>query len=485
MARRDNDDRLSSGAVGMNASATPRRRPTQKKQKRSRGNSPARTNAQALSRNSSIDHYASRRKARNRKGHVKVFLIVLVAVLVAAAGGAFAYMTHINSNLNSGVTNDLLEQLTTTEAGEPFYMLLLGVDKDEDRAGGSEYGNDSSAYRTDTIILSRIDPKNKKVTLISIPRDTYVDLGDHGKQKINSAYSIGGAPYTVQVVSDFAGVNISHYAEIDMDGFAAVVNAVGGVDVDLPAGPQHLDGQTAALLGRCRHGYDQYGGGDFYRAANQRMLIGAVLKKVMGSDPVTLASTISTLTSYVTCDMPVTDIVGLATNFIGIDVDNDVYSALCPTISKYVNNLWYEVCDTTSWQKIMSRVDQGLSPYEGESEDPTHGVAGSVGASGNNGQAQTTEASGNADNNVLVLNAAGVDGMAGSIATTLKNYGYTATADTASSTQSQSLVVYNGDANKALADEVAGKLGLTSKSNDGSYSNAHGVIVYLGTDQAS
>ena len=64
-----------------------------------------------------------------------------------------------------------------------------------------------------------VDPE--KVTLISIPRDTYVDLGEHGKQKINSAYSIGGAPYTVQVVSDFAGVNISHYAEIDMDGVTA------------------------------------------------------------------------------------------------------------------------------------------------------------------------------------------------------------------------------------------------------------------------
>ena len=483
----------------MRASATPHVRPTSSKRKKSRGDSPSRTSAQALSRNSSIDHYSSQRKARNRKGRVKVFLIVVVAILLAAAGGAFAYMQHINSNLNSGVTNDLLEQLTTTEAGEPFYMLLLGVDKDEDRASGSEYGNDFSAYRTDTIILSRIDPKNKKVTLISIPRDTYVDLGEHGKQKINSAYSIGGAPYTVQVVSDFAGVNISHYAEIDMDGFAAVVNAVGGVDVDLPvavsdpdyteidlpAGPQHLDGQTAALLGRCRHGYDQYGGGDFYRAANQRMLIGAVLKKVMSSDPVTLASTISTLTSYVTCDMPATDIIGLASNFAGIDVDNDVYSALCPTISKYVNNLWYEVCDTTSWQKIMSRVDQGLSPYEGESEDPTAGVAGSVGASGTGTQAQTSDSTGNADNNVLVLNAAGIDGMAGSIATTLKNYGYTATADTASSTQSQSVVIYNGDANKSLADEVAGKLGLSSKSNDGSYSNAHGVIVYLGTDQAS
>ena len=70
------------------------------------------------------------------------------------------------------------------------------------------WGDSDANFRADTIILARVDPKNKKITLISIPRDTMVDLGEHGKQKINSAYSYGGASGMVEAVSKLANVNI-------------------------------------------------------------------------------------------------------------------------------------------------------------------------------------------------------------------------------------------------------------------------------------
>ncbi|CDD78428.1 cell envelope-related function transcriptional attenuator common domain protein [Cryptobacterium sp. CAG:338] len=83
-------------------------------------------------------------------------------------------------------------------------------------------------------ILARVDPKEKEVTLISIPRDTQVDIPGHGTQKINAAYAFGGASLAVDTVSELAGVPISHYAEIDFDGFKAVVDALGGIEVDVP-----------------------------------------------------------------------------------------------------------------------------------------------------------------------------------------------------------------------------------------------------------
>jgi LCP family protein required for cell wall assembly len=396
------------------------------------------------------------------------------------------------------VDSDLRDTLTQTSDEEPFYMLLLGIDKDEERADSSQYGEDDSAYRTDTIILARIDPTNKKVTLISIPRDLMVDMGSNGEQKINAAYSIGGAAYTTQVVSELAGVSISHYAEIDMDGFGAVVDNIGGVTVDLPvavsdpdytglelaAGEQTLDGTTAALLGRCRHGYDSYGlGGDFYREANQRMLIGAVIDKVMSSDAVTIASTITTLAGYVTTDMSVSDIVSLATEFQGIDVDNDIYSGQCPTTSKYINDTWYEICDTTSWQEIMERVDAGEAPYTDSSQDETSGVAGSVGISTDTSDATVTAVY---TGNVSVLNASGVQGEAANVANKLTSAGFTTSANNASSNTTTTAIYYNGDGEEKAAG-VAETLGLsvTPTKNDGSYSTTVDVVVVLGSDYSS
>lgn len=463
--------------------------------------------APRYSRAKGAEEYIEKRQRRGRHHVLRAALVTLVALVVAGGAAVAAYLYHINTAITAGVDDKLRDTLVETkDPGDPFYMLLLGIDKDEERAESKDYGKDYSAYRTDTIILARVDPRDGKVTLISIPRDTLVDLGSNGKQKINAAYSFGGAAYATKVVSEFAGVDISHYAEIDMDGFAKVVDAIGGVTVDLPvevkdpkytgldlpAGKQKLDGRTAALLGRARHAYDSYGGGDFYRAANQRMLIGAVITKVMKGGASTIVPTVTTLSGYVTTDMDVTSIASLASSFKGIDVEKDVYSGQCPTISEYVNNTWYEVCDTAAWKKIMERVDKGLPPYEDASQDFTAGVAGSVGVStstgddasssgaGGNGAAQVTpEYTGT----VLVLNGTSTAGVAGNGASTLTSAGFTATTNDAPSLQAKTTVYYNGDA-QAKAAGVAKTLGLSAApvQNDGSWDTSSDVVVVFGAD---
>lgn len=457
--------------------------------------------ASQLSRGNAVAYYDQRRKGR---GHLARKVLIAVGAVVAVAVVAIVvYVNGINQKLASNVSGDLLSALTDTSNNEPFYTLILGVDKDEERAEGSTYGSSDSSYRSDTIILARIDPQNKKVTLVSIPRDTYVDLGSNGKQKINAAYSLGGAAYAVQVVSQFAGVNISHYVEVDMDGAAAIIDQVGGVTVnlpvpvqdpdytglDLPAGEQTLDGTTAALLCRARHAYDAYGGGDFYRAANQRMVIGAVAQKVLSSDPVTMASTVSTMAGYVTTDMDVQTIVSLASKFSGMDIDNDIYSGLCPTTSKYVAGGWYEICDTEAWQAMMKRVDAGETPYTSADQDTTAGVAGSVGVSagGSDGSSSSDNASSATpvySGNVLVLNASGKQGAAANVANKLQQKGFDTAADNASGSHEVTMVYYNGDG-VAKAAGVADSLGIPTSNvqkNDGSWSTTQDVVVVLGTD---
>ncbi|SER67166.1 LCP family protein [Parafannyhessea umbonata] len=459
--------------------------------------------ASQYSRTNGLAHYTAKRRQNRRKHRVlRTIGIAALALLVSGTVAVAAFIANINGKITRGVDSDLLNVLSDTNNSEPFYMLLLGIDKDEERAQSADYGESYSNYRTDTIILARVDPTQKKVTLVSIPRDTMVDMGANGKQKINSAYSYGGAAYATQVVEQFAGIKISHYAEIDMDGFAKVVDSIGGVDVDLPvavqdpnytgldlpAGKQHLDGTTAGLLGRCRHGYDQYGGGDFYREANQRMLIGSVVDKVMGSDPLTIANSISTMAGYVKTDMDVGAIVSLATQFTGIDVSNDIYSGQCPTISKYVNNTWYEICDTEKWKAIMKRVDSGQPPYDSSSDDFTAGVAGSVGqstvgSSDGSGSGDSSSVTPVHNGNVSVLNASGVSGVASNVANKLNGAGFTAAADNADSNTKTTKIYYNGD-NLARAMGVAEKLGLDVEpvKNDGSVSTIVDVVVVIGSD---
>lgn len=463
------------------------------------------SSAQDYERGQALGRYQERLRLRRRKHVILGAVLSVAAAAVVALGAVWIYVNGINVRLRGNVDSDLDQTLTVAPPGDPFYLLLLGVDKDEGRAEGTEYGSSDNAYRSDSIMLARIDPKQKKVTLISIHRDTKVDLDDYGTQKINAAYAFGGASYATRVISDFAGVPISHYAQVDMDGLAAIVDQVGGITINLPidvkdpnytgldlsAGEQTLDGQTAALLCRARHAYDAYGDGDRYRAANQRAVIMAVAKKVLASDPVTMASAVQTLAGYVTTDMDVQSIVTLALQFSGIDVDHDVMSGMEPTTSEYTNNTWYEIVDEEAWQAMMRRVDAGLSPYASEMDDIDAGVAASSGAGTAGSSRDDAAATGEEDDaadatagaTVLVLNASTTDGVAGAAAKGLLDAGFDATAGSAGVVASKTVVYYNGDG-EAAAKAVAKELGITAsvRENDGTYGTSTDVVVVLGAD---
>ncbi len=445
------------------------------------------------------------RKKRQRKRILVATLSVLLVLILTGAGAAWAYMSNINSALNDGVDEDLLSSLSVTDsASDPFYMLLIGIDKSEERETTNEYGG---AYRTDSMILARIDPKDKEVTLISIPRDTQVTIGSHGTQKINAAYAFGGPSGAVKAVESLADVSISHYAEIDFDGFAAVVDSLGGVDIDvqyeindpdytgyLAAGQQTLNGEQALIYCRSRHAYDKIGDGDAIRAANQRTMISAIMKKLMSSDIATLTNTVSTLSQYITTDYSVSGILGLAQSMMGIDTENSVYSAAVPTESVYENNIWYEKLQKTAWDKMMSRVKQGLSPTEEDVVDQASGTVmastGSGGSgSGDSGSSSSSSSSSNSSSaslsgtKIAVKNGSGISGCASQAASKLTPQGAvceTGNADDYS--YKNTLVIYDGS-NQEKAQKVADLLGKgTVKKNDGTYSFTGDILVVVGKD---
>lgn len=461
----------------------------------------AQESQRGYSRRVSQAEYTRQRKKRKRRKIVMVVVAVVLVVCLGGAGAAFAYFHKVESNLSEGIDGDLRAQLVKTDlANEPFYMLLMGTDGSAERAASDEYAGDPT--RSDSIILARIDAPSHKVTLVSIHRDTLIDMGEYGQNKLNAAYAIGGPAMAVETVSKLAGVPISHYAEINFDGFRDIVNALGGVEVDVPMeindddagghldeGLQTLNGDQALILCRARHAYDDYGDGDSYRAANQRLVIGAIAKKILASDVGTMAGTVEALSQYVTTDLGIFDIIGLAQAIQGFDPSTDLYSAMEPTTSAYVNGGWYEYTNLDAWKEMMDRVDQGLPPT---SEDIIDERSGTVLATTGSGEAGGSSGSSDGQTfvepktgSVIIKNGNGIAGAASEAAEKLEAVGYTVeTGNAEGYDYSQTIVIYKYANQANEAKEIATTIGVgKAQLNDGSYYDFDGdFLVVLGAD---
>ncbi len=447
--------------------------------------------ASRLSRN----EYAKTHKAK-RHGKAFYAVIAVIAVALIGAGAAFAYVNVLSGNFRSGL-GDTSKYLVKTSLTQPFYMLLMGTDGSAERDESGDFGD---SYRTDSIMLARIDPVNKKVTLVSLHRDTMIDYGDeYGINKLNAAHVFGGPELSVKTVSKLAGVDISHYAEINFDGFREIVDALGGVEVDVPmtiddedagghldAGLQTLNGDQALILCRARHAYDEIGPGDEYRAANQRLVMAAIAKKLLSADVATMASTVQTLSKYVTTDLGVTDIVGLAQNMQGLDPSTDIYSAMEPTTSKYIDGVWYEVNNTEEWKAMMKRVDAGLSPTEGNVVDQVSGTIlattgdGSASSAGEAGSGGAVKSGGS----VAIRNGNGVSGAGLDAAERIQGLGYSVNTSNADNFDyAKTIVVYKTAAEKEYAEAIVSKLGVGEvMQNDNTYLFEEDFLIVLGAD---
>lgn len=318
-----------------------------------------------------------RKKTSRAKKVVIGVLIALVLVMAAAAVALGLYVSSVNKAMSfeeQEQLDRLQDALAAQEEDEPFYMLLLGSDAREG----------DTASRSDVIILTRVDAATGTVTMVSVPRDTMVELEGHGRQKINAAYAFDGAAGAVKAVSDFAGVPISHYAEIHFDELESLVDQLGGVWVDVPvtndqtgssntgitlnAGEQLLNGEQALAFARERYGYLR---GDFQRADNQRILAEAIMKQVLELPALELPSTIQSLAQCVSTDLSVSDIVQLAMKFQQSGLT--VHSGMAPSSTATIDGVSYVITDYAAWAQMMELVDAGLDPngaIEAENETP-------------------------------------------------------------------------------------------------------------------
>ncbi|WP_265443508.1 LCP family protein [Flexivirga meconopsidis] len=267
-----------------------------------------------------------RKRTKKKAGWLKITLLTLgsmVLVIALALGGFLLYLNHVlGSNIKHGAALPSSKVKPAADAGDSQNILLIGSDT------RSTDPKNTSDGRSDVIQLVHISDGNKSVQVIHFPRDMYVSIPGHGKNKINASYAYGGPALLAQTISDLlGGVVINRYAIIDFQGFADLTDDLGGVNVyvaqpfnekgygNFKQGYNTMNGKEALGFVRERH---QLAQGDVDRGRNQQAWISAVVKKTLSAgtllNPVKLTNTVEDLTKYTTVDQGTStgDIRGLA-----------------------------------------------------------------------------------------------------------------------------------------------------------------------------
>lgn len=285
--------------------------------------------------NDSENSSSSRRKRKSKLNGFsklsklkKVLLVTFIIILILGSLSSYLLFSNLfkkdNSNIYSNKitdkekkinkSNDHLEVETDTKN-----ILLVGVDKRENEDTG----------RTDSIMIATIDPKNNNVKLTSILRDTYVEIPEHGYNKINAAFSIGGVELLSRTLKYNFNITLDNYITIDFFSFQNVIDSIGGVEIDVKptevneinkyikevngsdstllttSGLQVLNGQKALSYSRIRY----VGNSDFERVERQKRVMGASLDKVKNMSALEYPKFLSSIYSSIDSDMTLAKII--------------------------------------------------------------------------------------------------------------------------------------------------------------------------------
>src|SRR6202034_209646 len=231
------------------------------------------------------------RRARQRRA-LLMASGVLSALVMLVAGSAWGLTSYINGHLgrvNAGTSG--------TPASGPLNIVVAGLDE---RTGLTRrqqqllhVGANTGELDTDTLMLVHVSASHRFVQVVSLPRDSWVNIPGHGMNKINSALSLGGPQLMVQTIEQATGLNVNDYIEVNFLGFVKVIDALGGVNICLPyavddqysglhmsAGEHHVNSITALEFARDRHSFPT---SDLARIQDQQQLISTALSEGISS----------------------------------------------------------------------------------------------------------------------------------------------------------------------------------------------------------
>ncbi|ANN34988.1 MULTISPECIES: LCP family protein [Bacillus] len=308
----------------------------------------------------------SRIKKKRRR---KLFFFLIFAFLFGSIG---VYVLNSYSSLMgmySGFTREKsdLRNEDVEITKEPFTILIMGIE---------DYATDGQNGRTDSLMFATVNPKTKKISLMSIPRDSRVPIVGKGKEdKINAAHAYGGEEMAIKTVEGFLKVPVDHYIKIDFQGFKGIVDAVGGVTVDVPfdfwersdvdyykkiqfkQGQQNLNGEEALAYVRMRK---QDPNGDYGRAARQRQLLAAVAQKLNSTSTVFKIKDLTAVVGkYIKTDIPISDGLALYNKLSGFD-PSTMQTLKLEGEDKKIGGIYYFLPDPISVETVRNEIEKEL-----------------------------------------------------------------------------------------------------------------------------
>lgn len=239
-------------------------------------------------------------------------------------------------------------------------IIVLGVD---------ERPEEYDVGRSDTLFVVMFDTATKNASLLSIPRDTRVRIPGHGWDKINHAYPYGGRELTQKTTEEFLGIHINNYVMVDFKGFTGLVDAIGGVDIDveedmyyrdtwdgftidLKKGRQHLDGKTAIQYVRYR---DEEG--DIGRVRRQQRFLMAAYEKIASADMLLKVPGLAKqLTGMVKTDLPLKDMISLGRALHSMVKEKGLAVATVPGEGRYIDEISYYIPDIRGMREQVAKM---------------------------------------------------------------------------------------------------------------------------------
>ncbi|WP_040207130.1 polyisoprenyl-teichoic acid--peptidoglycan teichoic acid transferase TagU [Neobacillus jeddahensis] len=302
-------------------------------------------------------------ETKKKRKWLKVTGIILLVLLIGGLGYAY---TVYKSFKNAVTTMHEPIERTQSEKREepvefkeknPFTVLMLGVDERKGDRG-----------RSDTMIVLAVNPNNKSVKMLSIPRDTRTEIVGKGKDdKINHAYAFGGVEMSMNTVENFLDIPIDYYMKVNMEGFKDIVDAVGGItvqnDIDFTQDKIHfakgqleLDGTEALAYTRMRK---QDPRGDFGRQTRQRQIIQGVIKE--GASVSSLANfsdIFSALGNNVKTNLTYDDLVNIQKNYK--EAGSNIQQMEIKETGTKIDGIYYGLVSAEEKQRIQTELKTQL-----------------------------------------------------------------------------------------------------------------------------
>ena len=414
------------------------------------------------------------------------WIVVAVVVLLVATGG---YVWYNSQHFTSGITH--VDAITHSNApakdldGKDQNIVLVGDDHRPAGATAQELAQlgttaDGGGTNTDTMMVLHVPADGRKATLISLPRDSWVDIPGFGMNKLNAAFAFGsqngggdagGARLLISTIQNLTGLTIDHFVRISMLGFYNVVNALGPVDVclnnavndpystvNLPKGISTLNAQQALAFVRQRHGLTN---GDLDRVARQQYFLSVEARQVLSAgtllNPVKLQNVLDAVSSSIQTD-PGLDLIALATQLHGLGANSLSTATIpvsgTPTITVNGSDVSIVQVDSAAMPAFINSVIANPTAFDKATAAAPSAVT------------------------VTVLNGSSTNGAAASNTATLAALGFKTGTPGSTSTTATTTVEYPPgmeSAAKAVAAHVPGAAASSTTS-------VNGVTLVLGTD---